>query len=123
MQRLSLGDHWLVYAGETTVNPLFAVKKNVSLILASKLLAYATAAGNGRGSPQRAVYEIEGSYSQRSCAVYDDRRRQVAEIKRKEAVFGVDVFRLVVQPELDSAIAMALVILLEQMYGSRRSSP
>lgn len=119
MQRLSLGDHWLVYVGETTINPLFSVKKNLNL-LSSKLLAYATAASSGRGSPQRAVYEIQGSYSQRSCVVYDDSRRQVAEIKRKEAVFGADVFRLVVQPELDPAIAMALVILLEQMYGSGR---
>lgn len=57
--------------------------------------------------------------------MYDGDRRQVAEIKRKEpgvggVAFGVDVFRLVVQPEMDAAVAMALVILLDQMFGSSR---
>lgn len=57
--------------------------------------------------------------------MYDRRRRQVAKIRRKEAVGGVglgdDVFKLVVeQSEMDSTIGMALVILLEQMFGSRR---
>ena len=69
---------------------------------------------------RKAMYEIEGSYSQRCCAVYDERRRCVAEIKRKEAVagvaLGVDVFRLIVQPEMDTPVAMALVILLDQMF-------
>lgn len=128
-QRLSLGDHWLVFAGDTTADPLFSVKKNSNLFK-SKMLAYLTAGGGAGGRPrkQRPAYEVEGSYSQRSCVVYDERRRAVAEIKRKEAAgpgvaFGVDVFRLVVQPELDPAVGMAVVILLEQMFGSRRSSP
>ncbi|KAK4374934.1 hypothetical protein RND71_005611 [Anisodus tanguticus] len=55
------------------------------------------------------------------CVVYDDKRRRVAEIKRKEAVrgvsFGIDVFRLIVQPG-DIDLSMALVILLDQMFGS-----
>lgn len=58
--------------------------------------------------------------------MYDDKRRRVAEIKRKEAVagvaFGGDVFRLVVQPEIDSSVAMALVVLLDQMFGGSSSS-
>ncbi|KAD4584545.1 hypothetical protein E3N88_22146 [Mikania micrantha] len=72
------------------------------------------------------AYTIEGSYAQRSCVVYDDKRRRVAEIKRKEAVggvaFGGDVFRLVVLPEIDSAVAMALLVVLDRMFGgsSRR---
>ena len=67
------------------------------------------------------MYDIEGSYSQRCCAVYDESRRIQAEIRRKEDVkgvaFGGDVFRLVVQPGFDVAVAMAIVILLEQMFG------
>lgn len=74
------------------------------------------------------MYEIEGSYTQRSCAVYDGTKRRVAEIKKKETVggvgFGVDVFRLIVEPDMDASLAMALVILLDQMFGSsRRFSP
>lgn len=68
------------------------------------------------------TYEIEGCYGKRCCAVYDEKRRIVAEIKRKEATggmsFGMDVFRLVVQPQIDTTVAMALLVLLDQMFGS-----
>ncbi|CAA7389187.1 unnamed protein product [Spirodela intermedia] len=117
-KKLCLGDHWLVYEGEETTNPLFSAKKHVQL-LQHKALAQVTQrnAAGGRGGS----YDIEGSYSQRCCAVYDENRQMMAEIKRKEAVkgvaLGVDVFRLVVQPGFDPAVAMAMVILLEQMFG------
>lgn len=124
-KRLSLGDNWLVFPGETAVNPLFSVKKHVSL-LNTRCLAHVSS-GSGGGSPRSGknssiLYEIEGSYSQRSCAVYDQKRRRVAEIRRKEApaggVLGGDVFRLLVEPQFDTAVAMALVIVLDQMFGS-----
>ncbi|XP_044505103.1 protein LURP-one-related 8-like [Mangifera indica] len=130
-KRLSLGDNWLVYDGETVVNPLFSVRKNVN-ILNNKSLAQVSRTNcehNGTGSSSSSnnknmmMYEIEGSYAQRCCAVYDGKRR-VAEIKQKEAVggvaFGVDVFRLIVQPEIDTSVAMAIVILLDKMFGSSR---
>lgn len=117
-KKLALADSWVVYDGETDVNPLYTVKKNVNF-LNLKLLAQVSSGCNSKTK----LYQIEGSYAQRCCAVYDEKRRAIAEIKRKEPVsgvpFGVDVFRLVVQPEMDPAIAMALVILLEQMFGSR----
>ncbi|KAF3970694.1 hypothetical protein ACB098_09G098000 [Castanea mollissima] len=132
-KRLSLGDNWLVYDGETAVNPLFAARKHVN-ILNTKCLAHVSnyskanegSRGSGGSSPnsKNVLYEIEGSYTQRCCAVLDKTRRRVAEIKQKEAVggvgFGADVFRLVVQPEIDAALAMTLVILLDQMFGSSR---
>ncbi|KAF5750694.1 protein LURP-one-related 8 [Tripterygium wilfordii] len=116
-KRLSLGDNWMVYDGEKAANPRFSAKKNVN-ILNSKCLAYVR-------SRAKVMYQIEGSYVQRSCVVYDERRRKVAEIKQKEAVkgvgFGGDVFRLIVnQPGIETAEAMALVILLDQMFGSSR---
>ncbi|PQQ09455.1 protein LURP-one-related 8 [Prunus yedoensis var. nudiflora] len=135
-KRLSLGDNWVVYDGETAVNPLFCVRKNVSILNNNKCLAHVTSANNGKGASKyydnknAMLYQVEGSYGQRCCAVYDNKRRRVAEIKRKEAAvggvaLGVDVFRLIVQPEIDTSVAMAFVILLDQMYGtssfSRRS--
>ncbi|XP_064939299.1 protein LURP-one-related 8-like [Musa acuminata AAA Group] len=123
-KKLSLGDHWLVYDGEEAVNPRFAVKKHKGLLHSTKALARVTAPCTS-GSKSRLVYDVEGSYSRRCCVVYDDRRRQLAEIKKKESAqgiaLGLDVFRLIVEPELDAAFAMAVVILLEQMFGSRRS--
>ncbi|KAF6172677.1 hypothetical protein GIB67_042000 [Kingdonia uniflora] len=114
-KRLGLGDTWVVFDGETTVNPRYLIRKNISL-LKSKTLAQVLRCGH-------VVYEIEGSYQQRCCAVVDEKKRRVAEIKRKEAVagasFGVDVFRLIVQPDLDPTVAMTIVISLEQMFGSK----
>ncbi|XP_009605860.3 protein LURP-one-related 8 [Nicotiana tomentosiformis] len=126
-KRISLADSWLVFEGETAVNPLFSVKKNVNL-LNTKSLAQVYEHRKALSSKKNnVVYEIEGSYTQRCCAVYDQKRRPVALIKRKEeavrgVAFGIDVFRLVVQPEeIHPSMAMALVILLDQMFGSHYS--
>lgn len=113
-----MGDTWLIYDGETAENPRFTVRKNVSL-LNSRCLAHVF---QKKSAP---LYQIEGSYARRCCAVYDEKRRRVAEIKQKEAsvagvAFGKDVFRLEVQPGFDAAVAMGMVILLDQMYGSGR---
>ncbi|CAI9779170.1 unnamed protein product [Fraxinus pennsylvanica] len=128
-KRLSLGDSWFVFEGEKEINPRYTVRKQVNL-LPSKSLAVVTS-GICRETissekRNKVLYEIEGSYAQRCCAVYDDKRRLMAEIKRKEAsvrgvAFGTDVFRLIVHSEFDLALAMALVILLDQMFGSSTS--
>lgn len=127
---MSLGDNWLVYDGEKTdMNPRFSVKKHVNILTNNCLAHVICNSGDGSSSSsspnnKNVLYEIEGSYAQRACAVYDGRRTRVAEIKKKEAVrgvaFGSDVFRLIVQPEIETAVAMALVILLDQMFGSSR---
>ncbi|XP_010553182.1 PREDICTED: protein LURP-one-related 8-like [Tarenaya hassleriana] len=114
-RKLSLGDCWVVCDGETTSNPLFSMRKNVS-VLNSKSLAYASKKGRA------VLYEVEGSYGKRCCTVYDGKRRKMAEVRSKEAAGGVnlgyDVFRLIVHPGLDTATAMSLVILLDQMFRS-----
>uniref|UniRef100_A0A2P2ILU0 Protein LURP-one-related 8 n=2 Tax=Rhizophora mucronata TaxID=61149 RepID=A0A2P2ILU0_RHIMU len=122
-KRLSLSDSWLIYDGETTVNPRFSMRKHAN-ILNSKSLAHVSA-GGAKGN-HSTMYEIEGSYGRRCCAVYDGNRRRVAEVKQKEAVrgdvaFGDDVFRLIVLPEMDASVAMAIVIILDQMFGSSTS--
>lgn len=76
-----------------------------------------------RGSKSKSyAYVVEGSYAGRSCKVLDGSRRVVAEITRKEASkggvsFGPEVFVLVVHPGFAPGFAMALVVLLDQMYG------
>ncbi|CAL9094265.1 unnamed protein product [Musa acuminata var. zebrina] len=118
-KKLSLKDQWLIYEGEEAANPRFAAKRHVSL-LHHGALAHVTPCVSG-AKPCHA-YEIQGSYLQRCCAVVDDKRRQLMEIKRKEPAkgitFGLDVFRLIVQPGFDTSFAMAIVMLLEQMFGS-----
>ncbi|KAM6556121.1 hypothetical protein CsatB_003140 [Cannabis sativa] len=132
-KRLSLGDNWMVYDGDTKVNPRFSVKKHVK-ILNTRCLARVMSSGRGgsespspkSSSPSSTLYEIDGSYAQRCCVVYDHKRQRVAEIRRKEAgiggvSLGGDVFRLVVEPHFDTSVAMALVILLDQMFGRSSS--
>ncbi|KAI3717438.1 hypothetical protein L1987_69051 [Smallanthus sonchifolius] len=121
---LSLRDNFLVYDGETAVNPRFSVTKHGN-IFNTKSLAYASIVGSAKNRNERNVtYEIEGSYAQKSCMVYDDGRTCVADIRRKEAKRGValggDVFALVVQPSIDPATAMALVVIIDQMFDTSR---
>lgn len=126
-KRLSLGEQWLVYEGDEAScaaagHPLLSVKKHVSLLRHRAALAH-VAGGGGSGEKRRRTFDVEGSYSQRSVAVYDDRRRRLAEVQKKEAAGGVglgaDVFRLVVEPGFDATVAMAVVVVLEQMFPSR----
>lgn len=121
MQRFTVTDQWNIYKGEATAaaRPVFSARKHVALVR-SKSLAHVVHCGVG-GEFAEALYDVEGSFAQRSCVVYDETHKPVAEIQRKEAV-GSDVFRLVVQPGFDAALAMTIVILLERMFGSRAAS-
>lgn len=108
----------MVYDGETERDPILTARKNVNIMTNRKTLAWVT-------SKKTVLYEIEGSYSQRSCKILDERRnkKKTAEIKRKEAVmggvaFGKDVFKLIVESEMEPRVAMALTIILDQMFRS-----
>ncbi|XP_061368492.1 protein LURP-one-related 8-like isoform X2 [Gastrolobium bilobum] len=128
-KRLSLVDNWLVFEGEgeaeASIKPLFRARKHVN-ILNTKCLAHVLSDDDHKKNG--IAYEIEGSYAKRCCTFYDNKRRKVAEIKRKEAAvaggvaFGADVFRLIIEPDMDTTLAMAFVILLDQMFGSGSSS-
>lgn len=134
MQKLTIVHSWLVYKGEgdddnddddgcgrhkSWKRPIYSVKKQKGILQGNRnVLAHVY-----RGaSNKRYAYAVEGSYAQRSCKVVDERRRVVAEIKRKEATirgvsFGVEVFVLMVHPGFDPGFAMALVLLLDQMFS------
>ncbi|KAI4365582.1 hypothetical protein MLD38_021553 [Melastoma candidum] len=117
-QKLSLGESWLLFVGETTTNPILKAKKKQSN--AKPPFLQVSSYSNDVHEPALAKtvkYEIEGSYTQRSCTVYDENRKVVAEIATK-AGLGTEVFRLVVQPSIDQATAMALVILLDRVFRS-----
>ncbi|KAF8719443.1 hypothetical protein HU200_024160 [Digitaria exilis] len=115
-------DQWLVFPGEETrqLPPLYAVKRAAQYIRGGggKSMAHvAPCSSGGKVAGGGGGYEVEGSYLRRSCTVYDERRRAVAEVRPKEAVVGSDVFRLVVQPGTEVSLAMAVVLALDQMFG------
>ena len=108
----------MVYDGETQRDPIFTARKNVSIMTNRRSLAWVS-------TKKTLLYEIEGSFGQRSCKILDERRnkKKAAEIKRKEAMvggvaFGKDVFKLIVESEMEPHVAMAFTIILDQMFRS-----
>ncbi|KAM3206370.1 hypothetical protein ACQJBY_061828 [Aegilops geniculata] len=124
-KKLSFAEEWLVYDGDgdEPAPRRFTARRNMSL-LPTKSLA--------RLSPPRSLdgigcrYDVEGSYAGRSLDMFactsrasgGNQRRRVATVCRKEAAVGPDVFRLTVEPDFEAALAMAVVILLDQMNAS-----
>ncbi|PWZ30140.1 Protein LURP-one-related 8 [Zea mays] len=117
-RRLSLsGEQWLIYAGEETRRPAYAVKRGGGGGKSVARVTPCAAVPAAAGAAALPAYEVEGSYARRRCVVYDaHQRRAVAEVQPKEAV-GSDVFRLVVQPGFDVSLAMAVVVALDQLFG------
>ncbi|KAM5572342.1 protein LURP-one-related 17 [Rosa sericea] len=133
-KKFSLVESWFVFEGDvggfftarTTRAapkswPVFCVRKNKNMLNANpSTLAHVYREASG--SHKRCAYVIEGSYTHRSCKVLEEfSRNVVAEIKRKEAnvggvSYGLEVFHLVVHPGFDPGFAMALVLLLDQMF-------
>ncbi|KAJ8764941.1 hypothetical protein K2173_010406 [Erythroxylum novogranatense] len=122
-------DSWFVYEGgdtghccatnQVSSNPTWHVTKHNNLLKPNqKALAHVFRGRSERGH----CYVIEGSYTHRSCKILDGSRKEVAEIKRKEASingvsFGLEVFLLVLEPCFDPGFAMALVLILDQMFS------
>ncbi|CAN4127288.1 unnamed protein product [Withania somnifera] len=122
-----LGDHDYNTSTKTSSSsrkkPIFCVKKQMK-ILQSNINVLAHVYYHGiTSSDNRYSYIIEGSYTNRTCKVLDAKSRNVvAEIRKKQAVtggvtFGLEVFVLVVMTGFDSGFAMAMVLLLDQMFS------
>ncbi|KAK4435412.1 protein LURP-one-related 17 [Sesamum alatum] len=114
---------WHVYEGEvvgkkySSKNPVFRARKNMGIMTKLNVLAYVDCGV----SDYMHRYIVEGSYRRRSCKILDESRRVVGEIKKKGGggvCYGVEVFELVVREGLECRDAMAVVILLDQMFSS-----
>ncbi|KAG6391088.1 hypothetical protein SASPL_148837 [Salvia splendens] len=124
-KKLRLLDYWLVYEGEFDMKspqkPMFCVRKNNMRLRQTKVddvVAYVYCGI----LENRCMYVVEGSFTHRSCKILDESRRVVAEIKKKEAMpkgasFGLEVFHLIIKPGFHCKFAMAIVLLLDQMYS------
>ncbi|KAL1532744.1 protein LURP-one-related 17-like isoform X1 [Salvia divinorum] len=127
-KKLRLLDYWLVYEGEVCKHsnndmqkPMFCVRKNMRRLRQTKVddvVAYVYCGV----SENRCMYVVEGSFTHRSCKILDESRRVVAEIRKKEglpkgASFGLEVFHLIIKPDFHCRFAMAIVLLLDQMYS------
>lgn len=103
--------------------PVCCVRKRVNILdgKANKVQAYVYRAASD-SDKRHPAFTVEGSYAHRTCKVLDEYKNAVVEIKRKEAntkdvSFGIEIFQLVVHPGFDTSFAMALVLLLDQMFS------
>ncbi|EOA17391.1 hypothetical protein CARUB_v10005685mg [Capsella rubella] len=129
-KKITLVDSWGIYEakdtnGETKIPkcPIWYMRKNLKMNILntnkSNVLAYVFSGSFDKKNS----YIIKGSYKCKSCKiVHVPMNKTVVEIKRKEVRtkgvrFGSDVFDLVVSPAFDTALAMALVLLLDQMFS------
>ncbi|XP_074285236.1 protein LURP-one-related 5-like [Silene latifolia] len=114
-KRPSLHNRWDGYVGERTEDskPIFSVKR--SSILGRSEVNVEVYDNEGE------EYQIDGCFEDRSCTIYDATTREVmAEIRRKvdissQVVMGKDAFSILIKPGFDSAFAMGLVLVLDQI--------
>ncbi|KAL3532311.1 hypothetical protein ACH5RR_005832 [Cinchona calisaya] len=117
----SLHQRWEGFLGEKgEQEPIFSIFKS-SIIGRFDLVAEVY------GHDQGEECHIEGSFTQRSCSIYSTRanselKELVAEIKRKvdpdmNIMLGKDVFLLCLQPLVDGAFMMSLMLVLDRLGG------
>ncbi|GMI89220.1 hypothetical protein like AT3G15810 [Hibiscus trionum] len=116
----SLHQRWEGLLGEKMEkeSPIFCVRR-------SSIIGRSNVVVDVYGDPGE-EYQIDGSYPQRCCTIFStslasSSKEPMAEIKRKvdpstHVMLGKDVFLLCLRPGFDSAFAMALVLVLDQMF-------
>ncbi|KAA8540495.1 hypothetical protein F0562_024586 [Nyssa sinensis] len=114
-KRPSLHQRWEGFLGERMEGqkPIFSVRR-------SSIIGQSSVTVEVYGDPSE-EYQIEGSFAQRCCTIFNAVRESVAEIRRKvdasaNVVLGKDVFSLFLKPGFDGAFAMGLVLVLDQIH-------
>ncbi|XP_059643696.1 protein LURP-one-related 12 [Cornus florida] len=115
-KRPSLHQRWEGFLGERSEGqkPIFSVRR-------SSIIGRSSVTVQMYDNPGE-EYQIEGSFGQRCCTIYNAAKETVSEIRRKvdastNVVLGKDVFSLCIKPGFDSAFAMGLVLVLDQING------
>lgn len=126
-KRLSLNNRWEAYRGDrygSEIEPAFSVIKSVSTLFSrSKQSAKVVLNPAKRQNMKLCDYEIDGSLCNRvfSFTVFGPSREIIAQAKRKvatpEIMLGNDVLSLVVQPGIDQAFVMGLLIIFNQIIS------
>ncbi|CAI9753629.1 unnamed protein product [Fraxinus pennsylvanica] len=115
-KRPSLHRRWEGFIGERIEGkkPLFSVRRSSIIRRSGVTVEVYNISSEG--------YQIEGSFANRSCTIFNAKKEAVAEIRRKvdsfaNVVLGKDVFSVSIRPGFDCAFAMGLVLVLDQIHG------
>ncbi|KAH6819606.1 LURP-one-like protein [Perilla frutescens var. frutescens] len=115
-KRASLHHRWEGFVGERSgQKALFSVRRSSMIGRTTGM----TVEVHGEGGEE--YYQIEGSFACRKCTVFNAEKQVVAEIRRKvdaytNVVLGKDAFLLSVKQGFDSAFAMGLILILDQIH-------
>ncbi|KAL1545427.1 protein LURP-one-related 15-like [Salvia divinorum] len=113
---------WQVFRGESTdsKNMLFSVRKSSMIQFKTKLDVFMAA----NSKEDRCDFRIEGSWFERSCAIYaGDTNNVIAQMHKKHSaqsiLLGKDTFCVTIYPNVDHAFIVALVVILEEINEDR----
>ncbi|GLJ10554.1 hypothetical protein SUGI_0130470 [Cryptomeria japonica] len=115
---MSIQNRWEAFRGnpKECKEPIFTVTK--SSPFSNKTTAKVTVNNNGQ-SYRGCNFQIDGSLQKASCTISNANGDIVAQVKRKEArsdiMLGEDVISLVIQPRVDQAFIMGLLVIFNQM--------
>lgn len=115
-KRPSLHQRWEGFVGERLEG-----QKHIFNVRRSSIMGRTSVTAEVYGNPGE-EYQIEGSFSQRTCTIFNADKQSVAEITRKldistNVVLSKEVFSVCLEPGFDAAFVMGLVLVLDQIYG------
>ncbi|GLJ38538.1 hypothetical protein SUGI_0785290 [Cryptomeria japonica] len=112
----SLHRRWEAFRGNISNQQSYAFAAKKSSVFQRKTALDVFMAGNR--DEKLCDFHVKGSYFDRSCTIYQG-NRIVAEMKRKYTVknvlLGKDTFLVMVQPGVDYAFIVALIVILDYM--------
>ncbi|XP_006663761.2 protein LURP-one-related 5-like [Oryza brachyantha] len=129
-QIISMHDQWNCYRASeeghgkrTRTQQLFSMRKCSIMQTSHEAEVYMSGPTNAPGRTGHVPsFCVEGSFRRRSCKIRNSNGEQVARITRKKAggaalslTLAEDVFSLEVQPNVDCAMIMAFVIVLDRI--------
>ncbi|GLJ38517.1 hypothetical protein SUGI_0784930 [Cryptomeria japonica] len=117
---LSMHRRWEAFRGDNSDDKNFAFSARKSSIFQLKTALDVFMAGNR--DEKYSDFRIKGSYFDRSCTIYQG-DRILAQMKRRYTItnvlLGKDTFAVLVQPGVDYAFIIALIIILDEINKDR----
>jgi hypothetical protein len=124
LQALLLNTRWNVFRGDSTSRRdlMFTVTKPSAIPLHKSTKVSVFLASND--AEQVCDFRVTGSYHEGSCAVsLGDSDTVIARIDRRfsvvSALLGKNTYKVTVNPGIDYAFVVALVVILDEMYYQR----
>ncbi|KAG8373495.1 hypothetical protein BUALT_Bualt11G0030100 [Buddleja alternifolia] len=114
---LSAHKRWLVFRGDSSDNAdlIFSAKKSSIIQLKTELDVFLS----GNEDENSWDFKVIGSWLKRSCYIYNKDSTLIAQMHKKHTVgsivLGKDTFGVTVNPQVDCAFIVAIVVILNEI--------